>query len=112
MYISTRTYLTEASQPESAAEGNTIAHSTGSPGTTVQESSTFPSHPFLKTTVSLSSNVESERTEAALMQETAALLASLSDVILSPAKAPKMDTIQQPYEVYNESEVCIWLNER
>lgn len=72
---------------------------------TAQDSSTFLSHPFLKTAVSLSANVESEPTEAELVQETAALLASLSDVILSPAKAPEMDTSQQSYEVYNESEV-------
>ena len=64
-----------------------------------------PRHSFLKTTVSLSTNVDTEYTEAALMQETAALLASLSDVILSPAKSPKMDITQQSYEVCNESEV-------
>ena len=71
----------------------------------VQDSSTVLSDPFLKAAVSLSTAVENEPTEAALMQETAALLASLSDVILSPVKAPKMDTSQQSYEVYNESEV-------
>lgn len=71
----------------------------------VRDSSTVLSDPFLKAAVSLSTAVESEPTEAALMQETAALLASLSDVILSPVKALKMDTSQQSYEVYNESEV-------
>lgn len=59
--------------------------------------------------VSSSTNVENDDTEAVLMQETAALLASLSDVILSPIKAPKMDTSQEPYEVYNESEVRLKL---
>ena len=100
------TCLTGTNQPESAAESNTCTVSApGSPGMTIQDNSTFPSRSFLKTAVSSSTNVDTEHTEAALMQETATLLASLSDVILSPAKVPKMDITQQSYEVCNKSEV-------
>ncbi len=114
MYASVCTCLTGTKQPESTVESNTTctctsAHFTGSPGMIVQDISTPPSHTVMKAAVS---DVDSKHTEAALMQETAALLASLSDVILSPAKAPtcKMDISQQSYEVYNESEVHIRLN--
>lgn len=106
VHVRFATCLTGTNQPESAAESNIcIVSAPGSPGMAIQDSPTFPSRSFLKTAVSLSTNVDTEHTEAALMQETAALLASLSDVILSPAKAPKMDRTQQSYEVCNESEV-------
>jgi hypothetical protein len=113
MYVNVLTYLTGTNQPESTAESDTtctcIYTSAGSPGMIAQDISTPPSHTFMKTAVS---DVDSKLTEAALMQETAALLASLSDVILSPAKTPtcKMDISQQSYEVYNQSEVHVQLN--
>ena len=42
--------------------------------------------------VSLASNVENTDEEEAMVKETAELLASLSDVILSPIKAPKTNS--------------------
>ena len=76
---------------------------TESAGAPAQDSSSNLSHSLMKE--DLSSSVDDERTEEALIQETATLLASLSDVILSPIKAPRIDTSEKSSEVLNESEV-------
>ena len=90
--------LTEDNQTN-AMQSDGIDHSTGSPVTPVQPSSSILLNPGA---VFSTAGVESKSTEEALMQETAALLASLSDVILSPVK---MDTNHESNKVYNESEV-------
>lgn len=75
-----------------------------------QSSATFPSclkSPVTSKTVSLSESAEHEDTEEAMVQETAALLASLSDVILSPIKAPKVSNVEQSDALSNNTEVSL-----
>ena len=55
--------------------------------------------------VSSKGTVESKDTEEAMMQETAALLASLSDVILSPIKTPKVSSNEESDVLCNKTEV-------
>ena len=50
-------------------------------------------------TISLTSDAENNDTEKAMIQETAALLASLSDVILSPIKSHKAESIREESDV-------------
>ena len=50
-------------------------------------------------TISLTSDAENNDTEKAMIQETAALLASLSDVILSPIKSHKAESIRAESDV-------------
>ena len=62
-------------------------------------------HPDDEDVVSSKGTVEGQDTEEAMMQETAALLASLSDVILSPIKTPKVSGNEESDILHNNTEV-------